>query len=47
MIFVLFQVKEVPTVVIKEATPSPADSEADVSTPPSASGILNNAAEIP
>jgi hypothetical protein len=41
MKFVLFQVKEVTT------TPSPPDPETNVSTPPSASGILNNAAEIP
>lgn len=36
-----FEVKEVTT------TPSPADPETNISTPPSVSGILNNAAEIP
>lgn len=39
------EIKEVPTVVIKEATPSPADSDTNTLTSPSASGILNNAAE--
>ncbi|XP_023721077.1 uncharacterized protein LOC111871910 [Cryptotermes secundus] len=38
-----FEIKEVTAVVTKEITSSPADPE----TPPSASGILNNAAEIP
>jgi hypothetical protein len=47
MKFVLFQVKELTAVVTKETTSSPADPETNVSTPPSASGILNNAAEIP
>jgi hypothetical protein len=43
----MFQVKEIPTVVIKEATPSPALSETNIPVLPAASGILNNAAEIP
>jgi hypothetical protein len=42
----LFQIKDVTAVVIKEAAPSPAGPEINVSPPP-ASGILNNAAEIP
>jgi len=37
--------KDVPTVVVKAATPSPADSETNILTSPSVSGILNNGAE--
>jgi hypothetical protein len=43
----LFQAKEVPTVVIEEATPSPSDSETNIPKFPSACGFLNNAAEVP
>jgi len=39
------QIKDVPTVIVKAATPSPADSETNILTSPSASGILNNGAE--
>jgi hypothetical protein len=44
MKFVLFQVKEAPTIVIKEASPLHSGPETNVSSAP---GILNNAAEIP
>jgi hypothetical protein len=43
----LFQVKEVTAVDIEDAASSPADPETNVSSPPSASGILNNATQIP
>ncbi|XP_021914879.1 uncharacterized protein LOC110827471 [Zootermopsis nevadensis] len=39
--------KEVPTVIIEEATPSPSDSETHIPTLQTASGFLNNAAEVP
>jgi hypothetical protein len=43
----LFQVKDVPTVIIEEATPSPADSQTNIRMSSPAAGIWNNAAEIP
>jgi hypothetical protein len=39
------EIKDVPTVIVKAATPSPADSETNILTSPSACGSLNNGAE--
>ncbi|XP_069695983.1 uncharacterized protein [Periplaneta americana] len=43
-----FEVKEIPTVVIKEATPSPTESSSNIPIPPSTSADnLNKTTDVP